>query len=171
MKRVYIIGAIAMAFATGAGAESKPIQVSLFNPVQMFDDKTAIAGLRVNLVYGLNTDMTGLDVGFVNHATGTLKGVQWGGIGIVGNGAGWQFNYLANITRNEFNGLQTGVYNQLHKGKSVQLGLFNFGDHMSGFQLGLFNSVESMHGLQIGLINIIHAKDMLPILPIVNWQF
>ena len=52
-----------------ARAQSKPIQLSLLTPVQIFPEQTPIAGLRLNVLYGRNVSVQGLDVGLVNHTT------------------------------------------------------------------------------------------------------
>ena len=66
-----------------ARAQSKPIQLSLLTPVQIFPEQTPIAGLRLNVLYGRNVSVQGLDVGLVNHTTtGHFKGVQFGIVGM-----------------------------------------------------------------------------------------
>ena len=65
-------------------AQDKPIQLALFNPVQLFNENTSITGLRINPLYGKNTTVSGLDWGLVNHMTsGVSKGVQFGLVGLV----------------------------------------------------------------------------------------
>ena len=61
-------------FVREAAADTMPIQLSLFTPVQIFSDTTSIAGFRFNLLYGRNADMTGFDLGLVNHTTGSVQG-------------------------------------------------------------------------------------------------
>lgn len=80
-------------------AQDKPIQLALFNPIQIYDESTSITGLRINLIYGKNAKVSGLDWGLVNHITsGVSKGVQFGFVGIVeADYMGWQDNGV-NIT-------------------------------------------------------------------------
>jgi hypothetical protein len=139
-------------------AQSQPINIALFNPIQIFPENNSIEGLRINLIYGKNVKMEGLDWGLVNHVgSGGFVGVQWGFVNIDdGNVTGWQ-NGALNLTRGNVKGFQWGWFNE--------------GDYVNGFQLGLVNYANSMYGLQIGLINIIKTGGQFPVFPIVNWSF
>jgi hypothetical protein len=139
-------------------AQPKPIQLSLFPPIQLVPEGNAISGIRLNLPYGRNTSVTGLDWGLVGHSTsGVSKGVQIGLVGLVdADFTGWQSNF-ANFTKGKFEGFQWGFV--------------NYAGHASGFQLGFVNYAVSMKGLQIGLVNIIKQGGQFPIFPIVNWSF
>ena len=131
--------------AIPALAQEKPIQLSLFAPIQLVDAGNAVAGVRLSLLYGKNTSVTGLDWGLVNHSTaGISKGVQFGVVGMVeADFVGWQDNFVS-ITRGNLEGFQSGFV--------------NYAGHASGFQLGLVNYAVTMHGLQIGLVNIIKDR-------------
>ena len=139
-------------------AQDRPIQVSLVTPIQIFPEDNSITGFRLNLIYGRNISITGLDLGLVNHTTaGTSKGVQLGFVGLVDvDYVGWQDNAV-NVTKGKFKGLQWGIV--------------NYAEFANGLQLGLVNYVESMKGVQIGLINIIRQEGMLPFFPIFNYSF
>ncbi len=141
-----------------SSAQTQPVNVALFDPVQIFPDNTSIVGLRINLIYGKNVSMVGLDWGLVNAVgTGGLTGLQWGFVNICdGNAMGFEGGFV-NLARKNFEGFQYG--------------LFNSGDQVSGFQLGLVNYAETMKGLQIGLVNIIKTGGQFPVFPIVNWSF
>jgi hypothetical protein len=52
-----------------------PVQLSLFTPVQIVPADRSVSGLRLNLIYGKNADVTGVDWGLVNHDTGS--GFAW----------------------------------------------------------------------------------------------
>jgi hypothetical protein len=182
---VLVLAATA-ALAASAGpvaAEPKPVQLALFSPAQVFPPETDIVGVRVDLLYGKNHDMTGLDIGLVNHTTGSEFAWQWGGVGYVEhNFVGWQDNFV-NVTRGTFTGFQSGLVN--HSGSTTaafQLGAVNHGGNVTGFQLGWVNYTESMNGLQVGLLNWtkqmhglqigvgnIIEKGKYPFLPVVNW--
>ena len=140
-------------------AQDKPIQIALFNPIQLFNENTSITGLRINLLYGKNTTVSGLDWGLVNHMTsGVSKGVQFGLVGLVeASYVGWQDNCV-NITKEKFEGLQLGIVNYAGTVSGVQIGLVNYAANMS-------------KGLQIGLVNIIKQGGQFPFFPIVNWAF
>ncbi|MEI8079023.1 MAG: hypothetical protein WCH61_05265 [bacterium] len=43
-----------------------PVQLSLFNPVQVPGDHYSVIGLRLNLLYGKSHEMSGLDLGVFN---------------------------------------------------------------------------------------------------------
>jgi len=144
--------------APSAKAQTKPIQLSLFSPIQIVPETQAIAGVRLSLLYGKNQYVSGFDWGLVSHSTsGMSKGVQFGLVGLVdASFTGWQ-DAAANITKGDFEGFQWGIV--------------NYAGHASGFQLGLVNYVGTMKGLQIGLVNIIKQGGQFPVFPIVNWSF
>jgi hypothetical protein len=138
-------------------AQDKPIQLALFNPIQIFDENTSITGLRISLLYGKNAQLTGLDWGMVNQ-TGSVKGVQFGLVGLTENNfTGWQDNFV-NITNDHFEGLQWGFVNYAGTVNGVQIGFVNYAANMK-------------KGLQIGLVNIIKQGGQFPVFPIVNWAF
>jgi hypothetical protein len=139
-------------------AQDRPVQVSLFTPVQIFPEDVGITGVRLNLLYGRNISVIGLDLGLVNHTTaGKSKGVQWGLVSLTDSDfLGWQNNSV-NVTRGNFEGFQWG--------------LVNYANFANGFQLGFVNYANSMKGLQIGLVNIIKQGGQFPVFPIVNWSF
>ncbi len=159
--------------AVAAGAE-KPVNVSLFNPVQLVNETDDVRGVRLNLIYGRNVNVTGLDIGFIaGHATGNFSGVQWHPINLVdGSFTGWQNGWLLARTRGDFVGVQSASINiGSSRNEGIQFGLVNVAAETSGIQIGIVNVTDRMYGLQIGLVNVIESKDSLPILPIVNWRF
>lgn len=144
--------------AQPALAQHKPIQLSLFSPIQLVSKDDAVGGVRLSLLYGRNTHVCGLDWGLVCHSTsGVSKGAQLGLVGVVdADFTGFQ-NTAVNITKQNFKGFQWGIV--------------NYAGHASGFQLGLVNYAMSMKGLQIGLLNFIKQGGQFPVFPIVNWSF
>lgn len=156
-KIIWLLWIIIVLSSVGK-AQYKPINVALFNPIQIFPENNSIEGIRINLIYGKNVSMTGLDWGFVNDVgSGGFNGVQFGIANISeGNVVGWQ-DGLLNIDKNNVKGFQSGWYNS--------------GGHVSGFQLGLVNYAESLYGLQIGILNIIKTGGQFPAFPIINWSF
>ena len=163
MKReiFQLFGALVIAFfvmPSLSAAQSKPVNVALVTPIQIFPESNSMMGLRINLIYGKNVSMEGLDWGLVNAVgSGGFTGVELG---------------LANICDGNALGVQWSAVN-LTKGnvKGVQWGWFNSGGHVSGLQFGLVNYEGSMYGLQIGLINIIKTGGFMPVFPIVNFSF
>jgi len=139
-------------------AQSRPIQLALVTPIQIFPETDPIGGVRLNLLYGRNVSVTGLDLGLVNHTTtGSTMGLQYGLVGIVDSSfMGWQ-DCVVNVVQGRSEGLQWG--------------LVNYSNEMSGLQLGLVNYARRMKGLQIGLVNIIRQGGQFPVFPIVNWSF
>lgn len=139
-------------------AENKPVQVAVFNPIQIFPEDASIGGVRINLIYGRNAYVSGVDFGLVNHTTtGLTKGWQTGVVGLVDKDfMGFQDNAV-NVVKGNMEGFQWGFVNYAH--------------YANGLQLGLVNYAASMKGVQIGLVNIIGQGGQFPIFPIVNWSF
>jgi hypothetical protein len=156
---ILILGFFCLSALTGeVCAQSKPISLGLVTPVQIVPKDMGVAGFRLSLIYGQNTNVTGVDLGLINHTTsGTSMGIQWG---------------LMNLNDADFVGWQNSWVNLLRgRGEGLQSGLYTQSSHMSGLQIGLVNNSETLHGLQIGLLNIIAKGGFLPIFPIVNWSF
>ena len=169
----FLIAVAVSPFQVAAQETVESFELSLFPPVQLRGEDSAIRILRLGL-YNKNVDVRGLDLGLVNHNTGGLsKGLQYGLVGVVeGAFLGWQDNLLVNINQAEFFGVQGfGLYNEIDFGEAFQFGIFNRARDISGFQLGIVNWAENMYGIQIGIINIISGKESLQFLPIVNWSF
>jgi len=147
-----------MGLSTQAFAQSKPVQLSLFTPVQIFNENVPISGVRLNLIYGRSVSVTGLDLGLVNHTTtGKSMGLQYGLVGIAdADFVGWQDNAV-NMVKGNFEGIQSGLVNYAH--------------YANGLQFGFVNYAATMKGLQIGLVNIIGQGGQFPVFPIVNWSF
>jgi len=160
MKKYFYVLLFGLIISSSAiiNAQEKPIQLSLFNPIQIFPESSSIAGLRFNLIYGKNANVTGFDIGLVNQSTGIQKGVQWGALNLTDGGmVGWQ-DGLVNITKGSSVGLQTAAVNY-HQG------------HFNGLQISIVNYSATLKGLQIGLINIIGEGGFLPVFPIFNFDF
>lgn len=139
-------------------AQDNPIQLSLFDPIQIVPNHESVSGLRLNLIYSKNVNVTGFDWGLVNVTTGKQLGVQWGGVNITDGGVtGWQAGFV-NISRGNFEGLQTSMVNY-HEG------------HFNGLQFSVVNYAATLKGLQLGLINIIGSGGFLPVFPFFNFDF
>ncbi|MEW5923356.1 MAG: hypothetical protein AB1746_05150 [Candidatus Zixiibacteriota bacterium] len=163
MNKKYLMLTTAILFiliclSSAVMAQSKPVQLALFTPVQIFPEDTEISGIRISLLYGRNVAVTGLDWGLVNHTTtGKFLGVQFGLVGMADTDfKGFQNNFV-NVVKRDFEGFQWGFVNYAH--------------YANGFQLGFVNYAESMKGLQIGLVNVIKQGGQFPVFPIVNWSF
>lgn len=164
--------ALSVAAATPAVAQEKPIQLSLFTPVQIVPESQGVSVLRLNLIYSANRSVKYFDWGLVNVTTGgPSAGVQWALVAVnKGSFTGWQAAAGA-VTKGPFVGLQSGWFTSAQEGEGVQWGIVNTAASWNGLQFGLVNYTQRLHGLQIGLINIIKTGGQFPVFPIVNWSF
>lgn len=162
-------------------AQSSPVGVSLFNPVQFPDQSRSISALRLNFIYAVNQDLSGLDFGLllpINVLNGDLNGVQLGLYnGVDGNGSGIQWSTF-NHSGESFSGWQMGAVN-FSSGHTtgLQTGIMNSSDSMGGLQLGLINHTKDLYGVQVGLANINSSPGRFPgsmpveFFPFFNWSF
>ena len=148
------------------------VQLSLFSPLQIVKPSDSIIGGRLNLIYGKNRRVSGIDIGLVNHTTDDFTGFGYGLVHIVDKDAlGFQIG-VVNHVKGELVGWQYSVVNTNGATRGLQLGLVNYSGVMSGVQLGFINYADRVDkGIQIGLINIIKQGGVLPVLPVVNWSF
>jgi len=146
--------AVLVMAATPGTAQERPINVALVTPIQIYPAGETIKGFRLNLLYGRNAAMTGLDIGIANHVDGPMRGVQWGAVNLAESMVGWQSG-LVNYTERRFEGLMWGTV--------------NYAGEISGLQLGIVNYAARANGLQIGLVNIIKEGGQFPVMVIVNW--
>jgi len=164
---ILIIAAPVVSSAQGI----KHFQLSLFNPIQIFDESTSIHGLRLS-IYGVNEDMYGGDFGIVPLVNGDMKGWQGGLVSIVnGDMTGYQEGFVT-YTKGDFVGLQSGYVN-ICKSKltGLQISFVNVSEDVSGVQFGVVNHTGTLYGLQIGIININKSGTPHKFLPIVNYSF
>ena len=141
--------------------EAKPVQLAVFNPVQLVPETESIKGLRLSLFYTVNKDVSGLSIVWigVNRATGDVSGVEIG---------------LGNWVEGSAYGGQIGIVN--HAGKrfvGLQYGMANIteGD-FTGIQWGLVNWTEGfMHGLQAGVLNVSKKQSIGAEVGVVNYNY
>ena len=158
LSMLFFCAVVLTFISSNALGQGKPIQLSLFNPIQIVPENESVSGLRFNLIYGKNANVTGLDLGLVNQTTGMENGVQWGGVNLTDGGVtGWQAGFV-NISKGNSVGLQTGTVNH-HQG------------HFHGLQFSIVNYAATLKGLQLGIINIIGKGGFLPVFPIFNFDF
>jgi hypothetical protein len=146
MKKVIFMAlALVLILAPLAAAgETKPVQLAVFDPVQLVPKEESIGGVRLSLFYTVNKDVTGFSLVWlgVNRATGDVAGLEIG---------------LGNWVEGAVYGGQIGIVN--HAGRravGMQYGMANVveGD-FTGLQWGLVNWTEGyMHGCQYGLLNV-----------------
>jgi hypothetical protein len=155
--------------AAPAAAQS-PIQIAIFPGLQLVPEDQAVKGLRLS-IYGRNSQMTGLDYGFVQQTTGKFTGLQLGLVGLNEGGTeGIQWNAVS-INEGALSGMQLGLINTTTSGEGLQWGGFNHSGNFRGLQIALINYAETLDGLQIGLINIIREGGFLPVFPFFNFSF
>lgn len=176
MSRKLILSALIVLSLVGMAMaeDAKPLQLALFNPVQMVPETKSIAGVSLGLIYTVNKDVTGFSLTIlgVNRATGDVKGVEWGlGNWVDGFCYGWQDGFL-NRVGTRFVGFQDGLVN-ITQGDltGVQLGAVNWTDgFVHGTQMGIFNySVGRFIGFQGGLVNVAKGEFSGAALGIVNY--
>ena len=165
LKSTSILAAALLAVAAApftCAAESSPVMLSLFNPVQWPSSESDVSGFRLSLLYGQCDNFAGLDIGLAGCATGDFNGLSIGGV---------------NIVSRRLVGLQVGLVNWNSNGDEtsarrsigVQYGLLNYADsflglqdawinissrNMSGLQYGFLNCAADVHGVQCGALLI-----------------
>ena len=138
---------------------------------QIFSKATPIHGLRVSVLYGIQSKVVGLDAGLFNQ-TDSMIGIGVGLCNVTrGNGAGIQLGAGCSDVEGDFVGIQAGLFNQVRSQLSgLQVGLANGAEAGTGLMIGLLNRSESMRGLQIGVLNW-NKNGFLPLFPIFNFGF
>ena len=158
------VGAVSHAYDT------TPLQISVWPPnLQVVTSEIDVSGLKLNLPYGGNNRITGIDLGFASTSE---------------NCSAFQVNLL-NMVSERYSGFQVGLFNLCGESRGFQVGLLNSTDsigsglqvgivnstlEMTGVQIGLVNYTDFMIGFQIGIVNIIR-ESIVPFFPIVNFCF
>jgi hypothetical protein len=174
-----LVGLLLAASFAGVGGAAEPIQtlsftpfqLSLAPPAQIFPQEVPVRGLRINVVYGVQREVSGLDVGLFNEVREKLSGIGAGLLNIARADATGLHVGAANTVSGEFRGLQIAFANH-NEGNlaGAQIGVGNVTEGGAGLQVGLFNQAGSLKGLQIGLFNI-NENGFLPFFPIINFGF
>jgi hypothetical protein len=141
-----------------AAAAKSPVQVAIWHPIQYLEADQSVGQFRFCLLYGINHDVTGIDVTpLAARTTGNQIGLQLGMyVEVDGNLSGWQGGGVARV-----GGILRGV----------QHGLFlNEAGDMRGIQLSLINRTKRLDGAQIGLLNFNDAGP-LKFTPFLNFAF
>ena len=162
-------------FAEDTGGVYYPLQLALYPTVQLVPYDGDFAGLRLNLI-GVNRNVSGVDLGFINQTDDTFGGV---GLGIInlnrGNVKGINIGFInhvdgdmsgfqgipiltlfnaVNIVHGQCSGAQGGLFNKTQSLEGVQGGLVNVAYESKSVMLGLYNYTQNMYGLNVGAINI-----------------
>jgi len=166
----------------GQTFQTVPIQLSLLDPVQLFSDQSDVMGLRLNVLYGYNRRVSGIDFGFCNDVERDFAGIGLGAlVNFSGEARGIYLAGLGNVTSSGVQGLEISGFMNLFSAVSekkssawkglqmssvanasivmrgVQIcGMGNMADDMKGIELaGIGNFVDTMSGLQFaGLVNL-----------------
>ncbi|HNY66558.1 MAG TPA: hypothetical protein PKM41_14070 [Deltaproteobacteria bacterium] len=195
-----LIVTVMLACSPAQCGETVPFQVTVIHPWQLFPEDASVQGLRINVLYGINESVEGIDYGLVNKVTRHARGVQLGafllcGVNMTGDVEGLQVGGLlggANIAGGDVTGVQlsgeivgfnkaegmdglqaSGFFgmNMAEDLRGVQIALiYNQAFTAQGLQVGAVNVCDQMTGVQIGLINIIKDSSV-PFLPFVNARF
>jgi len=141
-----------------AAMADSPVQVSIWHPIQFVDDDQSVGQFRFCLLYGVNTDVTGVDVTpLAARTTGNQIGLQIGMyVEVDGNLSGWQGGGVARVA-----GILRGVQHGF---------LFNEAGDMRGLQISLINRADKLNGAQIGLLNFNDAGPLY-FTPFLNLSF
>jgi hypothetical protein len=171
------LGALPRASAAQPPETSRPwtpVQLALWNPIQVFGEGTSVTGLRLTGISGANRDVTGLDLlGLASRTRGDQTGLQLALYDEVGGDlTGWQIGAFATDVDGRARGLQSAaLYNHAGEGVGVQLaGGLNRTERMRGLQIALVNWTDDLDGVQIGLVNI-NRNGWIPFLPVLNFGF
>jgi len=137
-----------------------PIQLSIAPPAQLFSSDTRVYGLRLNLLMGYNSEMSGIDIGSLFAQADWMSGIQV---------SFWN-------QAETFVGIQLGAFNS---GGFVgppflsekQKERFTVGSHSSAIKVGVKGSVfpkreterlvvgSHSSGIQIGVVNSIGRRE------------
>jgi len=171
MKKMFLGLCLFLLFCVSVQAfNTSALQISIWAPrTQLVPDDIDISGLKLNLPYGSNQNVSGLDLGLVS---------------INDNTAALQVN-LFNRAAENFAGLQLGLVNVAGASDGISVSFFNSVENISrglnlalintalehrGVQIGLVNYTEFLTGFQIGLVNIV-TNSTIPFFPIINFCF
>ena len=167
----------AYAFAVGSVlADTTPIMLSLWDPVQFPSDEYDVMGLRLSALCECR-DFTGLDVGLLQCSQGDFCWVAVGGSAKVdGSACGVHITGLGNCVGNDLHGVQIAGWGNEVKcdGYGIFVGALwgNRTKDIFGMQIGLINGADAVgSGVQIGLWNHIGNNGWASNLPIVNGHF
>lgn len=113
------------------------------------DNTSSIKGVRFNLFYGVNQNLTGVDFG-LPLAINVLRG----------NMTGAQFGVFYNQVEGNMIGFQSAFVNNSNNVTGVQMGVVNIAQNLKGLQIGLLNFHKSGSGMKAPIF-----------FPFVNWSF
>ncbi len=150
-----------------------------------------VNGAQLGLLFNVTKDMNGFQISpFLNHASGSMSGIQVAPLlnvagsmkgmqtglfnGSDGNAAGLEIG-LFNFVQENMSGFQIGAGNfSKNNMAGFQVGAVNFArNDVTGLQIGIINICKNLKGLQIGAINIVRSRFPSSVFfaPIINIGF
>ena len=137
MRRALLLISLLMGVGTACMAyDTTPLQIAIWPPsLQVVPPEIDVSGLKLNLPYGGNETIVGVDLGIASTSNNT---------------SALQIN-LVNCAHERFSGFQVDCSIFPRKPR-LQIGvLMNLTDEVgSGLQIGIINSTTEMNGVQIG---------------------
>lgn len=126
-------------------------QMGLYSPIQIFSYDTEVSGLRLNIFYGKNISVSGIDIGLLNYSEG-------------GNGFGVG---IANLVDGQYKGIQIGALNKSQNFYGIQLGLLGQYNQKDFYGLGISGlnfTIGNVYGAQLGLFgnhgDVVHLSQI-----------
>ncbi|MGB6128151.1 MAG: phaC PHA synthase [Psychrilyobacter sp.] len=155
MKRIKILLGMLCLISTMTFAET-PFQLGV--PGTNLPAEQRVNGVRLNLLYGENRNMTGLDInilalGETNNFTGVQLSPFWLGANKVNNSFTGVGIGAANIHMGQSTGVVWGMVNYTNDFNGLQLGFVNFNQKKSVINLGGFNFNQGESTVDIGVVN------------------
>lgn len=172
MKKSLLMAIVLAVAAISASAyDTTPFQIGIWpSNFQIVPEEINVSGLKINLPFGGNQNITGVDLGLASSSSFT---------------SALQINVLCNRVHEDMSGWQIGLINQDGNANGLIIGALNITDDLTrgiqvgivnssletrGVQIGLVNYTEVMTGFQIGIVNII-TESVIPFFPIINFCF
>jgi len=155
---IVLIFLVPLAAPEARAEGSAPAQLAIWNPLQIVESEDSVSGFRYSLLWGVNQEVTGLDLATVAAKTaGDVCGVQaaLGFSYIGGDFVGVQPFGLWNQIERKMTGLQVGGLNIAHGGiRGGQVGFLGTdtrGGTMVGVQLSILlgSWATDIRGVQI----------------------
>ena len=173
MKKIWILTIALLLTASAVRAfDTTPLQIGIWPPtLQIVPPEINVSGLKLNLPYGGNNDIVGVDLGICSTSNNT---------------SAFQVNPLFNLVEDDYKGFQVSLFNLCGNSSGIQIGvIMNSTDRVaSGLQIGIINSALEMNGVQIGIVNYsnfmvgvqiglanIITDSIVPFFPIINFCF
>jgi len=175
LRFLLILGCFLMCPVISRAEQITSWQVGFFHPLQVYPDDYYVDCFRLDIIYGVNQDIKGVDIGMVNATKRNAHGFELGVVNWVNEDfGGWQLGVLNGVHHN-FKGLQLGALANITKGscEGVQASVFfnNAEEDLRGLQFGIVNNTGSLYGVQIGVLNFNDDERDLGFFPFIRAAF